>query len=147
MTKKLSRYAACLALLGGCASLAQATPTCTNPVGEWKNQLGSTLNITAVQTTGQLSGTYASPSGTTGSAYTLIGWVNHPAPASPAASNLPAFAFSVQWGAYGSITSWTGTCDTPGGVPTITTIWNLVRASSQFSWDHVLTNSDVFIPK
>ncbi|AVS60822.1 autotransporter [Paracidovorax avenae] len=150
MTKSmhLCRYAACLALLGGCASMAQSTPTCTSPVGDWKNQLGSTLSITAVSPSGQISGTYTSPSGTTGLAYPLTGWVNNPAPSSPAPSNLPAFAFSVQWGSsYGSITSWTGTCDVSGGVPTITTLWNLVRTGSQYSWDHILTNSDVFVPK
>lgn len=55
--------------------------------------------------------------------------------------------FSVQWGNYGSMTAWTGTCDASGGVPAITTVWHLVRTGSQYSWDHMLTNSDVFVPK
>lgn len=50
MCMSMRQYAACVALLGSCVSLAQAAPTCNNPVGEWKNQLGSTLTITAVHT-------------------------------------------------------------------------------------------------
>ncbi|WP_409975459.1 MULTISPECIES: avidin/streptavidin family protein [Xanthomonas translucens group] len=143
----MRRYIACAALLGGCVSLAQAAPTCTNPVGAWENQLGSTLTITAVQPSGQLSGTYVSPSGTTGSVYPLIGWFASPVAGSTAPSKLPAITFSVQWGSYGSLTAWTGTCDASGGVPTITTVWHLARTASQYSWDHMLTNSDVFVPK
>ncbi|KTF39451.1 avidin/streptavidin family protein [Xanthomonas translucens] len=147
MSMHMRRYAACVALLAGCVSLAQAAPTCSNPVGDWGNQLGSTLRITAVQPSGQLSGTYTSPSGTTGSAYPLIGWFTNPVAGSTASSNLPAITFSVQWGSYGSMTAWVGTCDPSSGVPTITTVWHLARTSSQYSWDHLLTNSDVFVPK
>ncbi|ALS96033.1 avidin/streptavidin family protein [Xanthomonas oryzae] len=147
MSMFMRQCAACVVLLGGCISLAQAAPTCNNPVGEWKNQLGSTLTITAVQPSGLLSGTYISPSGTTGSVYPLVGWFANPVAGSTALSKLPAITFSVQWGNYGSMTAWTGTCDASGGVPTITTVWHLVRTASQYAWDHMLTNSDVFVPK
>ncbi|SCB03888.1 hypothetical secreted protein [Xanthomonas translucens pv. translucens DSM 18974] len=88
----MRRYAACVALLGS-VSLAQAAPTCSNPVGEWQNQLGSTLRITAVQPSRQLSGTYISPSGTTGSAYPLIGWFANSVAGSTASSKLPTITF------------------------------------------------------
>ncbi|MDH4186480.1 MAG: avidin/streptavidin family protein [Nitrospira sp.] len=130
------------------ASNAQAgSQSCSNLQGEWKNQLGSTLSISSIDgKTGKLTGTYVSPSGTAGDKHELSGWVNNEK--NPEAKSFtPAISFSVQWGKYGSITSWTGSCDDKGGVPTITTIWNLVRTSSQFTWDHVLTNSDVFTPK
>jgi len=147
MSISTRQYIACVALLGSYVSLAQAAPTCNSPVGEWKNQLGSTLTITAVHTSGQLSGTYVSPSGTTGSVYPMVGWFANPAVGSTASSKLPAITFSVLWSNYGSMTAWTGTCDISGGVPTITTVWHLVRTGSQYAWDHMLTNSDVFVPK
>lgn len=129
-----------------------AGPTCANPIGVWKNQLGSTLTISTLDaSTGKLSGTYISPSGTAGSSVELTGWINNFAPIT--GNTVTAIAFSVQWGKYGSITSWTGTCENNASsdekikIPTIKTIWNLVRSSSQYSWDHILTNSDVFTPR
>ncbi|QRN42883.1 autotransporter [Xanthomonas oryzae pv. oryzae] len=113
-----------------------------------KNQLGSTLTITAVQPSGQLSGTYISPSGTTGSVYPLVGWFCQSGCwVDGIEQTARHHFFSVHWGNYGSMTAWTGTCDASGGVPTITTVWHLVRTASQYAWDHMLTNSDVFRPQ
>lgn len=121
-------------------------PTCANVVGQWHNQLGSTLIVKSLDAaTGRIEGAYRSPSGTGGEENPLIGWVNT-APSGQAPSNLPVISFSVRWTKYGSITAWNGTCEAKAGVPTITTLWHLARSDSNFIWDHVLAGSDVFVP-
>lgn len=141
------KFAGLVLLLSTFASgSALASANCTNPVGVWTNQLGSTLKIAGWNPqTGQLEGTYTSPSGTAGDAVALVGWTN--SSSAGAGNNVLAIAFSVQWGSYGSITSWTGTCQKgSNGTASITTIWNLVRATSPYSWDHIITNTDTFTP-
>lgn len=130
------------------ATQASATqPSCNNMVGEWINELGSTMNIVSIDSsTNMINGTYSSPSGTSGQMFPLVGWVNY-MPAAPKGDNAHVISFSVQWGQYGSITSWTGICTSKDNTPTIKTVWNLVRSNSQFSWDHIITNSDTFTPK
>jgi hypothetical protein len=124
-----------------------ATPSCENLNGEWVNQLGSTLSIEKVDSsTGSISGTYQSPSGTAGQKHPLVGWLNKSNPVQ-GKDNITVVSFSVNWGTYGSVTSWSGTCSSTSEKPTIKTIWNLVRSNSDFSWDHILTNSDTFTPK
>jgi len=133
------------ALFNGLASAAG--PTCSNFQGEWKNELGSTMSISNMNpTTGALAGTYQSPSGTSGQKFPLAGWTNKAA-AQSGKDNVSVIAFSVQWGAYGSITSWTGSCKEERGVPTIRTLWHLASSNSQFAWDHITSNSDIFTPK
>lgn len=129
-------------------------PTCQQLKGEWVNELGSTLNITSVdKKSGKLSGTYTSPSGTSGRSVAMIGWMNDTASAakitkeSPTLSRMVVVSFSVNWGKYGSVTSWSGVCGVKEGVPTIKTIWNLARTVDSYDWDHIITNSDIFIPK
>ena len=128
------------------ASMA-SSPTCANPKGEWVNELESMLEISTVDSaSGMIEGTYSSPSGTSGQKFKLIGWSNSAQP-KPDKNNVKVISFSVQWGQHGSVTSWSGYCSDVNGIPTIKTIWNLVRSNSDFSWDHVLTNSDTFVPK
>lgn len=123
-----------------------ARPSCEKLEGEWKNELGSTLKISSVGADGKLSGTYTSPSGTSGSSAPMIGWTNSALPARND-NNIKVVSFSVNWGSYGSVTSWSGACSLKGGTPTISTIWNLVRSNSSYEWDHILTNTDTFTPK
>ncbi len=134
-------------------SCIAAPPTCSNPVGDWQNQIKpkpSTLTISSVDwKTGTLSGSYLSPSGTSGQGVPLVGWVNKAA--SPP-SNMDvgiAMAFSVQWGAYETITSWTGYCrnDPETGTPTIVTMWHLAMPVASFEWGHILAGSDRFTPR
>jgi len=123
------------------------TPNCSNLKGNWVNQLGSTLSIVTIDsTTNAITGTYQSPSGTSGQKFALSGWINHLKP-KPKQDNAQVISFSVQWGTYGSITSWTGYCKEQAGKPTIKTLWHLVSSNSQYTWDHILTNSDIFTPK
>lgn len=129
-----------------------AKPSCGDPRGVWVNQLKSTLTIkTYDPTSGAITGTYVSPSGTTSEEFPLVGWVNE-AKAEPGKDdNVQPIAFSVRWNNgktnYGSIASWTGFCREVGGVPTLSMQWHLVRANSSYVWDHVLTDKDTFTPK
>src|SRR5216684_700458 len=87
-------------------SASAAGPTCSNFQGDWRNELGSSLSITNVNArTGALAGTYQSPSGTSGQTFPLAGWTNKAA-AQTGKDSASVIAFSVQWGTYGSITSW-----------------------------------------
>ena len=53
-----------VALLSACASLEAKPPTCTQPVGKWKNHQKSVLEIKTYDTvTGAISGQYTSRSG------------------------------------------------------------------------------------
>ena len=129
-------------------------PTCANPVGIWVNEMGSTLNIMAMDANGYIQGTYSSPSGAGSTAYPLIGWVNNSEvnPTDPCASckenNKGVISFTVRWGTIGSITSWTGTCATnEDGTLVLKTMWHLSRPNTQFSWDHTLSGADIFTPQ
>ena len=115
----------------------------TQLVGQWKNDLGSTLNITAIDSgTGAMTGTYTSPSGGGGTPFALVGWVNT-APIDPKApSNVTVVSFSVSWGTFGSVTAWNGYYNAKSA--RIIGQWLLSRANSQFIWDHILTGQDQF---
>jgi Avidin family len=57
-----------LALLNVCAGVEAKPPTCAQPVGRWRNERGSVLEIRNYDAaTGAISGQYISSSGTTGS--------------------------------------------------------------------------------
>ena len=114
-------------------------------VGEWVNELGSTLKITNIDSSsGGISGIYKSSSGTSGKSFPLIGWVNYQIP-QPATDNAVVVCFSVHWGQYGSVTTWNGTYHPEKQNPMIKTQWLLVRSNSKFVWDHMLTGSSTFM--
>jgi len=116
-------------------------------VGEWVNELGSTLKITNIDaSSGRVSGSYKSSSGTSGKAYPLIGWVNYQIPQA-AADNAVVVCSSVHWGPYGSVTTWNGIYHPEKQNPMIKTQWLLVRSNSKFVWDHMLTGSTTFVLK
>lgn len=115
--------------------------------GEWVNELGSTLKITNIDSSsGRVSGSYKSSSGTSGKAYPLIGWVNYQIPQA-AGDNAVVVCFSVHWGPYGSVTTWNGIYHPAKQNPMIKTQWLLVRSNSKFVWDHMLTGSTTFVLK
>ena len=116
-------------------------------VGSWKNQLGSTLKITKINVkTGEISGSYTSPSGTTGEWFPLIGWVNERPAKDTSVHHAISVSFSVRWGQYGSITSWNGVYYIPKktNVPTIIGDWLLSRSNADFEWGHVNVGQDRF---
>jgi hypothetical protein len=147
-----------VALLSACASLEAKPPTCTQPVGKWKNRQKSVLEIKTYDTaTGAISGEYTSHSGASASSmpYPVVGWIN----SAPAESSAPGKAgkgdhaevitFAVRWGTLGSISAWTGTCavnSQSSGLEQISALWHTTRPNTGFEWDHTLTGSEVFVP-
>lgn len=116
--------------------------------GTWHNELKSKLEIVDVNSsTGVITGTYTLSSS---QKFTLTGWVND-LPAANGKDHVIAVAFSVRFNSYGSITSWTGyltknsnLTENNNSTLNIHTIWNLVRPNSDQTWDHIVTNCDLF---
>lgn len=147
-----------LTLLTVCVSVEAKPPSCTQPVGKWKNRQQSVLEIRAYDaTTGTLSGEYTSHSGASASSmpYRVMGWIN----SAPAESSAPGKAakghhaetitFAVSWGTLGGITAWTGTCavnSQSSGLEQISALWHTTRPNTGYEWDHTLTGSDRFDP-
>ncbi|AJY30941.1 avidin family protein [Burkholderia thailandensis 34] len=124
---------------------------CQNPLGTWLNELGSTMTIsTYSSSSGAISGAYKSPSGTSGQTFPLSGWFYAPSSASPGLDQVTLFTFSVNWNTpqaqYNSITTWSGTCRTTNGSPTIQALWYYTNAFGQYSWKHTNAGQDVFQP-
>jgi hypothetical protein len=134
-----------VALLSARASLEAKPPTCTQPVGKWKNRQKSVLEIKTYDTaTGAISGEYTSHSGASASSmpYPVVGWIN----SAPAESSAPGksgkgdhadvFTLAVRWGDRGSITAWTGTCtvNSQSGLAQISTLWHTTRPNTGFEW-------------
>jgi len=147
-----------VALLSACASLKAKPPTCTQPVGKWKNRQKSVLEIKTYDTaTGALSGEYTSHSGTSASSmpYPVVGWRNS-APAGASApgketksNHAEVIAFAVYWGKIGGLSAWIGTCavnSQSSGHEQISALWHTTRPNTGFDWDHTLTGSDRFDP-
>jgi Avidin family len=159
MNKQISCSAVLgLALLNVCASIEAKPPTCTQPVGKWKNRQQSVLEIrTYDAATGALSGQYTSASGKSAGStpYPVVGWINW-APAESSAPgtsgkghNAEVTTFAVSWGKLGGITAWTGTCavnSQSSGLEQISALWHTTRPNTGFEWDHTLTGSDRFDP-
>ncbi len=135
------------ALLNVCASVEAKPPTCTQPVGKWKNRQKSVLEIkTYDAATGAISGEYTSHSGASASSvpYPVVGWTN----SAPAESSAPGkagkghhagvMAFEVSWGALGGISAWTGTCAVVTVLRARTDFCTLgtTRFRQRFEWDH-----------
>ena len=98
-----------MVLLSVCASVEAKPPTCTQPVGRWKNVRGSVLDIRNYDAaTGAISGQYISNSGASG-AHPIAGWKNS-APAGASApgketksNHAEVIAFAVYWGKIGGL--------------------------------------------
>jgi hypothetical protein len=104
------------------------------------------LTITAVDAqTGQISGTYQSPSGTSGQKFPLTGWLTK-APPVANKDNAVVISFAVNWGSYHTVTSWSGICRTTGGIDTLVALWHLADPVAGYEWSHVLSGQDIFSP-
>jgi Avidin family len=139
-----------LALLNVCASIEAKPPTCTQPVGKWRNERGSVLEIRSYDAaTGAISGQYISNSGTTGS-HPMVGWVNsEPVGSSDSKVNhAEVITFLVHWGAVGGVSAWTGTCavNSHSGLEQISALWHTALPNSEFYWQHTLTGADRLDP-
>lgn len=146
-----SGLAILLSLLASTAAAAiaetkVAAPSCANLQGRWKSELGTILVIERVKKDGYLSGYFISPEENGAEKFKVFGWLNE----TRATTNLhymPALTFSVNWGEYGSVSSWSGGCIAKNKLPTLVMIMHLSLANSQYEWDHSITGSDRFIPE
>jgi hypothetical protein len=112
-------------------------------IGVWTNQMGSTLTIVSVDAnSGRVDGSYVT-SDDPSESFPLIGWVNTAAPAS-SGNHAVSIAWTVRWGKFGSITSWTGVYGTVDHTVQIIGQWNLSRPNSGSEWDHILAGQDRF---
>ena len=139
-----------LALLNMCASAAAKPPTCAKPLGKWKNERGSVLEIRNYDAaTGAISGQYISNSGATGS-HPMVGWINsaHSEPSDSKGNHAEVITFAVHWGPVGGVSSWTGTCavNSHSGLEQVSALWHTTRPDTGFEWDHTLTGADRLDP-
>ena len=131
------KFALMLLLCFGLKSIAVAQ-SCDSLIGRWINQDSSILHID-LETNGMIKGHYQSNASNDSMRYPLHGLVNR-------SEDLPTVSFTVSWGDYGSITSWTGYCQEEENKPTITTMWHLVRPYVEQDWERMLTNKSTFRP-
>ena len=144
------RSAGSFLLLALFSLAAKSSPTCANPIGKWTNQITpkSTLTITSVDAqTGQLSGSYSSPSGTAGQEFPLVGWLSK-APSALGKDNVVVISFAVNWGSYHTVTSWSGVCrSSAGSGDSLVALWHLANPVASYEWAHVLSGQDTFNPQ
>ena len=125
---------------------AQGLPELSDLKGFWCSELESTMEIHSLDlASGEIRGTYTTEMGGKMRSFPLLGWINTQAP-SKGKHTVHVLSFSVRWGDLGSITSWTGTFELDdSGEPIIKTIWNLVRPSTNYSYEHIISQSSRFI--
>ena len=132
-------FSACVPLLASFSATAEKMETVSITAStQWTNQLGSTLTITAIDSTGLLTGSYVNKAAgypCKDTAYPVTGWVDG-----------TAIVFNTLWingiESCNSITSWTGFYYNNE----ISTLWQLVEdgatATSQIS-----SGNDTFTQK
>lgn len=107
--------------------------------GSWKNELGSSMSLT-VDADGSVTGQYRTAVGAPGNEeeFPLLGF---------ASGDL--LSFTVNFGKYGSLTSWVGQHTDASGIETIRTLWHLAREVANAEepeklWGAVLAGADNF---
>lgn len=133
-------------------SSPQSSAVCTpeNLVGVWKNDIDSVMRIKKIEALKNtpdgliFSGSYVSPSGTDSQQNQMFGTANYSKPKADKKDNALVLTFNVNWGKFGSVTAWTGTCRIKDGKPFINTVWNLARPNTDYHWDHVFTGYNYF---
>lgn len=112
--------------------------TC-NFFGRWRNQHGSEMNLTEFED-GKIHGTFKTGVGAhePGEVHELTGFV---------AGGL--ISFTVNFGKYNTLTSWTGQHNQHDGRDHIETMWHLARTIPENGrhdrlWSGVWTGSDIF---
>jgi avidin family protein len=122
---------AAVLLIGSAVPSQSQTP----PVGTWTNELGSTLTIANVSSSGLLTGTYVTNVGcSAGVQQPITGWY-YPA------ANGGAITFSVYWNGCNSLASWSGQMSGSGG--TFTALWYLTLAGPP-AWNGINAGTDTF---
>jgi hypothetical protein len=120
------------------SSTAAPAPS-VNFNGRWRNELKSEMELT-VDTAGSVTGVYRTGVGSPGPTedFDLVGF---------ASGDL--LSFTVNFGEFGSLTSWAGQHTIEGGSERVKTMWLLARNVNdadepQSLWGAVLTGSDTF---
>lgn len=111
---------------------------CSQLTGTWMNLDSSVLHIETVEES-RFIGAYQSNASDDVTLWATQGVVNNE-------TEMTTISWMVNWGEYGSITSWTGYCKEEDGVPTITTQWYLVRPYVKYDWERFVTNQSIFTP-
>lgn len=108
--------------------------------GLWRNELSSEMELAVDKATGNVAGVYRTGVGTPQPTedFELVGF---------AAGDL--LSFTVNFGKYGSLTSWSGQSTAVGGVTVIKTMWlmaeNVPDADEPSKlWSAMLTGADNF---
>ena len=121
------------------ASTSAAPAPDINFSGKWRNELQSEMDL-VVDTAGSVTGTYRTGVGSPSPVeeFDLVGF---------ASGDL--LSFTVNFGQYGSLTSWAGQHTVQAGAERIKTMWLLAKnvedAGEPASlWGAVLTGSDTF---
>lgn len=120
-------------------SSATAPASSANFNGRWRNELKSEMELT-VDAAGAITGVYRTGVGNPASTeeFDLRGFVSG-----------DMISFTVNFGKYGSLTSWAGQHTIEGGAERIKTMWLLARNVSDPNepkdlWGAVLTGADTF---
>ena len=107
--------------------------------GKWRNELHSEMDL-VVDTAGSVTGTYRTGVGSPSPVeeFDLVGF-----------ASADLLSFTVNFGQYGSLTSWAGQHTVQGGAERIKTMWLLAKnvedANEPASlWGAVLTGADTF---
>lgn len=144
--RSLSLWFALLLVILVAATPAAAAPDCGDLQGRWKSELGSTLVVKKLNKDGYLSGYFVSPVENGAEQFKAFGWVNKTS-ATSSLHYMPAVTFSVSWGEYGSVSSWSGGCIVKDDIPTLVMMMHLSLVNAQYQWDHLISNSDRFVPE
>ncbi|XP_044147574.1 avidin-like [Bufo gargarizans] len=130
-----------LAVLLSCVTICAAAKKCSL-TGQWKNDLGSNMTISAISEKGEFSGAYlTSVSSTNKTILTspLIGYQQ--------LNGSPTFGFTVKWLFTSSITVFTGQCFiNETGQPTLQTTWLLRSESGNIkdTWSQTRVGYNIF---
>jgi hypothetical protein len=120
------------------------SPTCQHPVGTWKGEGNSQINIQWVDsTTGEIKGTYHSVLTDATQSAPLSGWIM----VAPVADDqhLSAFTWSSSTVPSGCVVSWTGYCRQEQGVATIRALSEKAKVQPDSGFDHLLTEMTVWV--
>jgi hypothetical protein len=142
--KKIRLFCTFLFVIAQVMSTKCQSPTCLHPVGSWKGDGNSQIDILWVDSaTGEIKGTYHSAITDATQSAPLSGWVT----VAPVAelSHQSAFTWTATV-ASGCVVSWTGYCRQEQGVPTIRALSERAQVQPTDSGvDHLLTAMTVWV--
>lgn len=144
---KLMVLASCLNTPLIAATAEEEKANCTTLKGVWVKENGSTLLIKSVDPkSGQISGTYQLPANIDPTLYDLVGWFSANKSKDEKGVVSP-LSFSVRWHAFGSISSWIGTCEEVSGAAKLKLITHQVKFHAPVANERITTEFNIFSAK